>query len=207
MIRDPTSANVARAAEIVREGGVIALPGDTNVVLAADPHQQAAVERIYEIKRRDRSSPLSVLHHDPADWRRYVDPDDTALMTALVDRFLPGPFNVIAPKTDRVPDYVVSGLDTVCVGSFRNETWRALADRVSPLATTSANLSGTVDDGLVGLDTASVQVGEAVDLLLGGEGLDWTTRSTTIVALNGEPRVFREGDVGRAALNDVRDVF
>lgn len=207
MIHKPTPATLDRAAGLVRSGGVVALPGDTNVVLAADPSDRAAVERIYEIKRRDRSEPLSVLHHDPADWRRYADPPDRELMTALVERFLPGPFNVIAPKTDRVPDYVVSGLETVCVGSFATAVWRRLADRVSPLATTSANRSGAVDDGLVDLDTAHEQIGSEVDLLVGGEGLDWTTQSTTIVRLDDEPRVFRAGDIDREALNGVRDVF
>lgn len=206
-VSEPTPAVLDRAARIVREGGVVALPGDTNVVLAADPYQESAVDRVYRLKRRDRSKPLSVLQYDPDDWPTYVDPPDRELMDRLVERFLPGPLNVIAPKTDRVPDHVVSGLETVCVGSFRTEAWRGLARRVSPLAATSANRSGTVEDGLVDLATTREQLGEELDLLVGGEGLAWTTRSTTIVDLAGEPSVFREGDIGRAALNEVRDVF
>lgn len=203
----PTAANLDRAAEVVRSGGVVAVPGDTNVVLAADPGDERAVERVYEAKRRDRSKPLSLLFHDAEDWRRYGHTEHEALMTALVEAFWPGPFNVILERTDRVEPFLVSGLATVCVGTFETPVWRRLAARVDPLAATSANRSGAVDEGLVDLATAVEQVGDRVDLVLGGDSPDWPTQSTTIVDLTGEPTVFREGDLTRADLNEVRDVF
>ncbi len=203
----PTTEHVERAAAVVRDGGVVAVSGDTNVVLAADPTDERAVERVYEVKRRDRSKPLSLLFHDPGDWRLYGETDREALMEALVTALWPGPFNVILERTGRVEPFLVSDLPTVCVGSFRTPVWRRLAARVDPLAATSANRSGAVREGLVDLRTAVEQVGDRVDLVLGGESLPWTTTSTTIVDLTGEPTVFREGDVTRARLNEIRDVF
>lgn len=203
----PTAANLDRAAEVVRSGGVVAVPGDTNVVLAADPSDEHAVERVYEVKRRDRSKPLSLLFEDPADWRLYGRTDHEPLLETLAAAFWPGPFNVILDRTERVEPFLVSGLDTVCVGSFETPVWRRLAARVDPLAATSANRSGAVDSGLVDLRTAVEQVGDRVDLVLGGDSPDWPTQSTTIVDLTGEPTVFREGDIGRERLNQVRDVF
>ncbi len=203
----PTEANVRRAAEAVRSGGVVAVPGDTNVVLAADPDDERAVERVYDVKGRDRSKPLSLLFHDPEDWRLYGDTDHEELLEALIEAFWPGPFNVILERTDRVEPFLVSGLDTVCVGTFETPVWRRLAARVDPLAATSANRSGAVREGLVDLETAVDHVGDGVDCVLGGDSPDWTTRSTTIVDLTDEPTVFREGDIGRDRLNDVRDVF
>jgi len=203
----PTETNVRRAAEAVRSGGVVAVAGDTNVVLAADPDDEGAVERVYDVKRRDRSKPLSLLFHDPGDWRLYGRTDHEELLQALAEAFWPGPFNVILERTDRVEPFLVSGLDTVCVGSFVTPVWRRLAARVDPLAATSANRSGAVDEGLVDLATAVDHVGGGVDCVLGGDSPDWTTRSTTIVDLTGEPTVFREGDIGRDRLNEVRDVF
>lgn len=205
-VRSPSPAALDEAAATLREGGVIALPADTNLALAVDPYDPEAVERVYELKGRDRSKPLAVLHHDPSDWRRYADPTRGDLLTALEDAFLPGPLNAIVEKSEQVPDHVVAGLDTVCIGSFRNETWRAFTERVSPVAMTSANRSGAVADGLVDLSTARDQLPE-VDVFLDGDGLDWTTQSTTIVDLVGDPSVFREGDIGPEQLNEVRDVF
>lgn len=206
-VLQPTAENTARVADCIRDGGVAVVPGDTNMTFAVDPHSESAVERVYELKRRDRDSPLSVLHHDPTEWRRYGRTDHAGLLDALVDEFLPGPLNVIVERTDAVPEHAVSGFDTVCLGSFRNDAWRGVAARVSPIAATSANISGEADDGLVDVATAVEHVGAGADCVLAGSGLDWTTQSTTIVDLTGEPSVFRAGDVTRAALNDVRDVF
>lgn len=203
----PTAANLDRAAEVVRSGGVVAVPGDTNVVLVADPSDERAVERVYEAKRRDRSKPLSLLFLNPEDWRLYGRTEHEELLTALVEAFWPGPFNVILERTERVEPFLVSGLDTVCVGSFETPVWRRLAERVDPLAATSANRSGAVEVGVVGLTTAVEQVGDRVDLVLGGDSPDWPTQSTTIVDLTGEPTVFREGDLTRADLNEVRTRF
>jgi L-threonylcarbamoyladenylate synthase len=201
----PTPENVARAADCVRDGGVVLVPGDTNVTFAVDPGSRRAVERVYEAKGRDRSKPLSVLVHDPDDWRTYGHSDHADLVEDLFEAFLPGPLNVIVERRPTVPDYVVAGLDTVCLGSFRNDTWRALAREAGPVAATSANRSGAVEEGLVDLDTAVDQVGDGVDLVLAGEGLAWTTRSTTILDLTGEPTVFREGDLDRTDLARVTD--
>ncbi len=203
----PTAENVARVADCIRDGGVAVIPGDTNMTFAVDPENEAAVERVYELKGRDRDSPLSVLQHDPTEWRRFGRTPHDDLYDDLVEAFLPGPLNVIVERTDEVPAHVVSGFETVCLGSFRNETWRAVTSQVSPIAATSANISGAVDDGLVDLSTALDHVGAGADCVLAGEGLAWTTQSTTIVDLSDEPTVFREGDVSRAELNEVRDVF
>jgi L-threonylcarbamoyladenylate synthase len=208
-VLEPTPENVARAAETLADGGLVVAPGDTNMVVLAAPDDERAVDRVYEAKGRDRSSPLSVLVHDPDDWRRFAA-DDAAngdLAADLADALLPGPFNFIVERSESVPAHVVSGLDTVCLGSFANETWRALAARTGPVAATSANRSGAVDEGLVDLDTAVAHLGDAVDVVLAGDRLDWTTTSTTIVDLTGDPTVFRQGDVTRERLNAVRDVF
>jgi L-threonylcarbamoyladenylate synthase len=203
----PTPENAARVADCVRDGGVAVVPGDTNMTFAVAPDSEAAVDRVYELKQRDRDSPLSVLQYDPTEWRRFGRTDHAGVFDALVEAFLPGPLNVIVERTDAVPAHAVSGFDTVCLGSFRNDAWRAVAARVSPIAATSANISGEADDGLVDVETALDHVGGGADVVLGGPGLEWTTQSTTIVDLTGEPTVFREGDVTRADLNEVRDVF
>lgn len=177
------------------------------MTFAVDPSDEAAVDRVYELKRRDRSKPLSVLHHDPTDWHQFGTTPHDELLADLVDRFLPGPLNVIVERRETVPDYVVSGFDTVCLGSFRNEVWRAVTDRTGPVAATSANVSGEFTDGLVGVQDALDHVGHGVDYVLDATGLDWTTQSTTIVDLSDNPSVFREGDITREKLAAVSDVF
>lgn len=205
--RPPTPDHIDAVVDCIERGGVAVVPGDTNMTFAVDPESEAAVERVYDLKGRDRSKPLSVLHHDPAEWRRYGTTEHEALLDDLVEAFLPGPLNVIIERKLTVPAHVVGGMDTVCLGSFRNEVWRSVAARAGPVAATSANISGEFDDGLVGVDDAVEHVGAGADFVLAGDGLDWTTQSTTIVDLTGSPSIFREGDITRADIAAVTDAF
>lgn len=204
-VLDPTAENVRRAAECIRDGGVIVAPTDTNLGLALDPWNPDAVRRAYEIKGRPAHKPLTLFVRDPADWRLYADPEDPARVEALVDAFWPGPLNLVLPSTDRVDEERLQRDGTVSIGSLSDPTWRALADRVDgPLAMTSANRSGAIDDDtLVDVTLAREHVGGDVDLILRG-GAQGTTRASAILSLIGKPEVLRRGDIDA---DDVRRVL
>lgn len=206
---DPTAENLRRAGECIREGGVVLSPSDTNMAIGADPHDDEAVERLYEIKGRSPDKPLTLFVRDPADWRRYGRPDDAGVARRLVEAFWPGPLFLIVEATDRVPNQRVQLDGTVSVGCIANPAWRELMTHVDgPLAMTSANRSGTVDDDtLIDLDLARDHVGDEVDAIVAGDPPEAATGATTIVDVAGGPRIHREGDVTAADLNAVVDVF
>jgi len=205
-VLEPTSENLRRAAEIVREGGVVAAPSDTNLGLLVDPRHEAAVERAYEIKGRPAHKPLTLFVRDPADWRRYGTHDDPDLVDALVDAFWPGPLNIVLERTERVPHERIQRDGTVSVGCLSNPTWCELvAGLDGPVAMTSANRSGAVpDDTLVDVELAREHVGDGVDAIVAG-GAQGTTRASTIVDVTGATteegassvEILRRGDVTR----------
>lgn len=208
-ILDPTPENLRRAAACIRRGGVVLSPSDTNMALGADPHSEEAIDRIYHIKGRPRTKPLVLFVYDPADWRRYGRPDEAGLAERLIDSLWPGPVFFILEATERVPHERVRAEGTVALGCIANPTWREMMDNLDgPLAMTSANRSGAVDDDtLIDLELARAHVGEQVDLVVAEGPPEAATRATTIVDLANGPRLQREGDVTPAELNAVADVF
>ncbi len=206
---EPTVENIRRAAACIRDGGVVLMPSDTNMALGVDPTDDDAIERVYEIKGRPREKPLTLFVENPADWQRYGRPDDEGLVEQLIDAFWPGPLFLIVEATERVPHEQLQLNGTVSIGCFANPTWRALMVHLDgPLAMTSANRSGTVDDDtLIDLDLARAHVGDRVDFVVAEGPPEEATQATTIVDLADGPRVVREGDVTAADLNEVVDAF
>lgn len=206
-ILEPTEPNLAIAAHRIRDGGVIIVPTDTNFALAIDPWNDAAVERVYRIKNRPSTSPLSLFVHDPEDWRGYAARSDDPLAQTLIDAFWPGPLNIIMPKNDRVPSAMVRDGPTVAIGCIANTTLRGLIRHFGkPVALTSANLSGQADGVVVDMDLAIAQIGDRVDCILAA-GPSGATRSSTIVDISGPPRILRHGEITAEQLKLVAPVF
>jgi len=103
---------VEAAAKLIRAGELVAFPTETVYGVGANALDVTAVDRIYEAKGRPRTSPLIVHVASIAMARELVKewPDRASL---LAERFWPGPLTLVLPKSDRVPDRVTAGLDTV----------------------------------------------------------------------------------------------
>ena len=103
-----------RAVEILRHGGVIALPTETVYGLAANAEDELAVRRIFAIKGRPATHPL-IVHLPGADalpaWVRTI-PQEARL---LADAFWPGPLTLVLPRSARATDAVTGGQDTVAL--------------------------------------------------------------------------------------------
>jgi L-threonylcarbamoyladenylate synthase len=100
-VLEPTDENVARVADCIREGGVVVAPSDTNLGLALDPWDPAAVRRAYEIKDRPAHKPLTLFVRDPGDWRRFASHENPAVVDALAEEFWPGPLNLVLERDGR----------------------------------------------------------------------------------------------------------
>ncbi|HEY0524159.1 MAG TPA: L-threonylcarbamoyladenylate synthase [Stellaceae bacterium] len=190
-------AGIARAASIVRNGGVVVIPTDTNMGLAVDPWNLAAIDRVFAIKRRAAIKPLTLYIDRPEQWREYGTGSPAAVeqIDILAGRFWPGPLNIIAEAREAIRTPMLCGQTTIAISCVSNTATRAIvAQSGKPLALTSANISGTADDRLVDMDFVLGQIGEDVDLIVEG-GAQNTTKSTTIVAVIDEPKLLREGDL------------
>lgn len=193
-------AGIARAAEVLRAGGLLALPTETVYGLAADALNGPAVARIFSAKGRPTFNPLivHVLSLEAAD--ALVGLDDTA--RALAAAFWPGPVTLVLPSRGQVADLVSGGLDTLAVRVPAHPSARAVLGAFGgPVAAPSANPSGQISPTLAAHVVAGL--GDAVDAVLDG-GACGVGLESTILAPGAEGvRLLREGGVSREAVEAV----
>ena len=105
---------IAKAAAIIRDGGLVAFPTETVYGLGADAMQASAAKKIYEAKGRPSDNPLIVHIADVSALRNLTD-EVPGKAVKLAKAFWPGPLTMIFEKTDIVPYGTTGGLDTVAV--------------------------------------------------------------------------------------------
>ena len=137
---DPTKS-VRRAASAVAAGKLVVYPTETVYGLGADALDEAAVERVFETKRRDRDDPLSLGVGRVDDAFAHTRPTERA--TAFMRAFLPGPVTVVVERDPAVPAVLTGGRDRVGVRVPDHPVARALLEAAGPLTATSANVSGS----------------------------------------------------------------
>ncbi len=196
------SVDVARAAEILRAGGLVAFATETVYGLGGDATDPRAVAAIYAAKERPRFNPLIAHVPDLAAARAQGAFDAVAL--ALAEAFWPGPLTLVVPVAPggTVSDLARAGLDSVALRVPAHPLARALLEAVGrPVAAPSANRSGrisptTADHVLADLDG---RIGAVLD----GGPTRVGVESTIVSCLDGVVRVLRPGGVPREAIQAV----
>ena len=197
----PTPEGLARAADLLRSGSLVALPTETVYGLAGDARSDSAVAAIFAAKRRPAFNPLIVHLADAAAARALALFDDRA--EALAAAFWPGPMTLVLPLRAGagLSALVTADLQTVALRVPAHEVAQALLRAFGgPLAAPSANPSGRVSptraahvmDGLGGRIAAVIDGGECA---VGVE--------STIVGLDGPATLLRPGGVPTEALEAV----
>ena len=130
-------------AEHIKAGEVVAFPTETVYGLGANAFDSSAVEKIFKAKGRPGDNPL-ICHIADKSQIADIAAEVTPLAQKLIDAFMPGPITVIMRKSDKIPDTVTAGLDTVGVRMPSDKTANEfLAACGVPVAAPSANLSGS----------------------------------------------------------------
>lgn len=134
--------NISRAAELIRNGGLVAVPTETVYGLAGNGLSAESVEKIYEIKGRPTVKPLALMVRGAGEMESYCL-DVPAQAKALAEHFWPGPLSIVLRSRDCVPEIVRAGGDTVSLRCPDHElTLKALELAQVPFAAPSANPSG-----------------------------------------------------------------
>ena len=200
VVRDDPAGRAA-AIEVLRAGGIVALPTDTVYGIAVALATPGGIERLFHVKQRPSEKAIALLLADAAQAGELglVSPAAAALAAAL----WPGPLTLVLPARPgaALPGVFGAGTRTVGVRLPDHPAPRALAAAVGPLPTTSANLSGRPDP----LDAATVvaELGGAVDLVLDG-GRTPGSRPSTVVDLTVRPAVVRRvGLIDEARIREV----
>lgn len=172
---------IERAARLLREGSLVAVPTETVYGLAARADRAEAVAEIYRAKGRPEFNPLIVHVLDLADATRLAEVDERAHRLAAA--FWPGPLTLVMPKKPAAPvaPAVTAGLDTIALRCPAHPAMRALLGETGlPLAAPSANPSGAVSPTTAGHVLAGLdgRIAAVLDGGSSGRGLE-----STIVAL------------------------
>ncbi len=185
----PQARHVRRAADVLRNDGVIVYPTDTVYGLGCDITNKHAVERIVRIKGRDPKKPMSFVCADLTHISRYARVSNFAYR--ILKRFLPGPYTFVLEASREVPRLLLTKQKTVGIRIPDHPVCLGLVKELgNPILSTSANPSGA--DPLNRPEEIQRVLGSQVDLILECGVLPRVP--STVVSLVGERvRVLREG--------------
>lgn len=193
--------DIERAVETLQRGGLAVIPTDTVYGIAAALNHPAAIERIYEIKGRDRLKAIPVLVSDPGDvasLSRRLSQD----AEQLARHFWPGALTIVVEASNRMPPEALSGGTTVGLRMPDNEIALEIIRRCGgALAVTSANPSGEREARTAG--EARDSLGDLIDFVVDGGtapgGVPSTVVDTTVEPL----RILRIGAITQDELQAV----
>ena len=192
---------VDTAVRVLRDGGVVSVPTDTLYGLAASALNEQAVERLFRIKGRRRSTPLPLLLADSAEIEVYAVDIPTAAWR-LAESFFPGPLTLVLPGAGNLPDVVSGGLETIALRVPDHWVPRAIIRKLGvPITGTSANRTG-----MPGLTTAGAVrqlLGSDIDYVVDGGQCAGGVASTVLDVSGASPRILRQGAVSRRELEEV----
>ena len=189
--------SVARAAELIRAGRLVAFPTETVYGLGANALDPEAVARIFEAKGRPRTSPL-IVHVATIEMARELAAEWPDTAEALSARYWPGPLTLVVPKRPIVPDIVTAGLPTVALRIPAHPVALELI-RASgvPIAAPSANRFTELSP------TTAAHVPEALaDYTLDG-GPACVGIESTVLSLAGTPTLLRPGVIPQTELEAI----
>lgn len=197
----PEAEAIARAAAVLRGGGLVAFPTETVYGLGADVLDAGAVARIFAAKGRPAHNPL-IVHVPDAEVAAQVVAEWPEMAARLSDRFWPGPLTLVLPRREAIPDVVTGGGPTVAVRAPAHPVALALLRAAGvPIAAPSANRSGQVSP----TRAAHVLRGlnGRIEMLLDGGPTAGGLESTVLDLTASPPRLLRPGLVSPAAIEAV----
>lgn len=190
--------NTARAAEILRNGGLVALPTETVYGLAGNGLDPAAVEKIYEVKGRPEQKPLSLMVPGKEAIAEYCE-DIPPGAYVLAERFWPGPLTIVLKAKNHIPSIVLAGGHTVGLRCpDQADTLALLKECALPLAAPSANPSGAESPKTA--EAVAAYFDGAIEAILDGGECALGTESTVIDMTVSPFRVLRKGALPEEAI-------
>lgn len=197
----PEHAKVKAAAEIIKNGGLVAFPTETVYGLGADALNPKAVLALFEAKKRPLDNP-PIIHVAKSNDVYKLAKSVPEAAELLMRHFWPGPLTLVLERSPEVPDVTVAGLDTVAVRMPKHEVALALIRESGvPIAAPSANLAGkpsptTAQHVLDDLDGR-------IDAILDGGATCVGLESTVLDLSVSPPQVLRPGGVTFEALHEI----
>lgn len=189
---------IKEAAQIIRNGGIVAFPTETVYGLGANALDQESVKKIYLAKGRPSDNPLIV--HISSIEELYPLVESIKLKAKiLMDLFWPGPLTLIFPKSKIIPDSITAGLSTVAVRMPDNKIARELIKYSGvPIAAPSANISGSPSPTKA--EHVIKDLNGKIDMILDGGSVRVGLESTVLDVTRDTPVILRPGGITKEML-------
>jgi L-threonylcarbamoyladenylate synthase len=184
---------------VLGRGGVVGFPTDTAYGLAADPFNESAIQRIFQIKQRQETKPILLLIDSIRMVESVSQPSDA--FYALSERFWPGPLTVILQAASCLSRSVTAGTGTIGLRWPAAQFATSLVTRFGrPITATSANRSTMAS--AVSCDEVRSQLGTSLDILIDGGILPVRGGSTLLDLVSDPPVLLREGPISFESLSE-----
>lgn len=184
---------ILTACDILKNGGVVAIPTETVYGLAANAYDTDAIEKVFKAKGRPQDNPL-IVHIANIDMLYNITFDIPENALKLAEKFWPGPLTMVFKKADSIPNIVSAGLDTVAVRMPANITaMDIIRESGLPLAAPSANLSGRPSP--TSYTHVINDLNGKIDAVIMGEDCEVGVESTVISLTSNPPVLLRPGGV------------
>ncbi len=199
-VKEQKAEALFQAVGALKRGEVIAFPTETLYGLGADALNAAAVEKVFQLKGRDRANPIPVLIADRGMLSGLVSVVPQ-LAEKLIDRFWPGPLTLVLPARRAIPPPLVNAEGGVGVRissqPIANELVQALGH---PLTATSANPSGRPAARTV--QEAREYFSGQIDVVIDGGPLHSKAGSTVVEIVGDLIKIIREGDIAGSQIKE-----
>ncbi|RCW60914.1 MULTISPECIES: L-threonylcarbamoyladenylate synthase [Halanaerobium] len=191
---------VIEAAELLKEGEIVALPTETVYGLAADALNPEAVKKIFKAKGRPQDNPLIVHIADQSQLEQLTAGKISTKARKLMQRFWPGPLTIIFPKKEEVPETTSAGLETIAVRMPAHPLMLAVIESSGlTLAAPSANTSGFPSPTRA--EHVYNDLKGKIPLILDGGFCHFGVESTVIDLSGDQVRVLRPGGISREEIS------
>jgi len=206
-VKTQVSTDRNSAVELLRQGEAVALPTETVYGLAADALNPIAVAKIFEAKGRPRFDPLIIHLPDPGWLEKVADPlkQHRQLVSSLAEKFWPGPFTMVLPKRDIIPEIVTAGLETVAVRISAHPIFSEIVSAFGkPLSAPSANRFGRISPTTAKhvLDELNGHIPLIIDAGPTTHGIE----STIVAVHDGKIDILRRGPITSEQLSKFGEV-
>jgi L-threonylcarbamoyladenylate synthase len=197
-------AELDKAVQILKAGGIVVYPTDTAYGLGVDATNLAAVKRLYRLKGRDFRNPIHVIPPFRNTIGKFVR--ISAQAKKLIDNLMPGPLTVVLPLRASGPSWKLLSAGTKTLGIRRPKHKMALDLAMllgKPITTTSANISGKPNTySIVEVKRQFNKSKIRPDFYLDGGKLK-KTKPSTVVSLVGHVKILRQGPIKETKIKHV----
>lgn len=178
---------------LIKNGELVIFPTETVYGIGANALDKDAVSKIFVAKGRPADNPLIVHIADKRDIEKYVR-EITPVEQKLIDTFMPGPFTLILPKKDIIPDIVSGGLDTIGIRMPSNVIARGIISFSGvPIAAPSANVSGRPSG--TSIEDIRKELEGRVSAIIDGGETEIGLESTVVKVIHEIPVILRPGKI------------